>query len=414
MTAAAPYPHQETPTAARSICLVSHSALNLLRFRAVLMEELVATGWRVTCVAPPGPHMPTLTALAEDLGAAVRPWPLARGSLSVNAFRQGARSLALLLREVAPSVTHTFTHQPNLVARFALPRRRRPVVVNSVTGLGSIFLAKGVKSAALRVAMRQLYKRTASRTDAVIFQNREDQANFEWGGLTGAAVSMLIRGSGVDLTRFRPDLLTADQRAELLAELGLKRDHVVCVMAARLVHDKGIRELLLAARALTVGAPRLRLVIVGAPDEGNPRSLSRDDMVTFSALGNVVFTGWREDMPALWAAADLAVLPSYREGLPVSLQEAMASGLPVVTTDAPGCRELAMTPDGEPDHTAAVLTPRGQWPPLAEALARLAASTELRRAMGEAARAKAEREFDARTQAQRHLAVYESLLARSR
>ncbi|QJT10383.1 glycosyltransferase family 4 protein [Oceanidesulfovibrio marinus] len=419
-----------TQTAPR-ICLVSHIALNLWLFRRPLTRMLAEEGWNVTFIAPEGPHMDHLHQAAAEICTAmegirdnaaecvtIRTWPLERGSLAPSAALRGTRALESILIEEKPDVIHTFTHQPNILGRLAMRKvsralRRRPVLINAVTGLGSCFLGSGLKGVAVRMLFYQLYARTASKARAVLFQNEDDRLYFEYRRLTGSARTAVIRGSGVDTERLRPGLLGPAARKKFRASLGLKPDHVVCTMAARLIHDKGVREILLAARSLGAALPELRFLIVGEPDPGNPRSLTDEDMKTFSGLGNVLFPGWREDMADVWAASDMAVLPSYREGLPVSLQEAMACGLPVVTTDVPGCRELARSPQGEllpPETCGAMLVPAGAWPPLAEAIGHLVSQPELRTSLGQAARNKAVQEFDARAIARQTIDLYAKLM----
>jgi len=144
---------------------------------------------------------------------------------------------------------------------------------------------------------------------------------------------------------------------------------------------------------------------VGEPDPGNPNSLKPRAVKAAKRAGNVIFAGWREDMPLIWALSDIAALPSYREGLPVSLQEALASGLPVVTTDAPGCREIVDS--GKNGY----LVPVRQVGALADALAMLLENPEQRAAMGKESRKKAEEEFNADFLAERTVALYRRLVA---
>ena len=276
-------------------------------------------------------------------------------------------------------------------------------MVNSVTGLGSCFLGEGIKGRLVRAVFHFLYRATAGRCAVLVFQNNDDIAYFEEHDMAGSARVARIRGSGVDLERFFPGAYSPEEREQARAGLGLPPGCVVFAMAARLVRDKGVREFLQAARSVAASCPGTRFVLVGEPDPGNPGSLSLEEMRRAAEGGNVVFAGWREDMPLVWAMSDVAVLPSYREGLPVSLQEALASGLPVVTTDVPGCREIA----GEGGHCLLV-APR-ESAPLAVAMRTLAESSELRRSMGEAARAKAQAEFDAHALAGEHVGLYASL-----
>ena len=398
-----------------SIALVSHVDLNLARFRRTLMQMLLEDGWRVSAVVPRGRHAREI----EDLGVELLAYPASREVLAARGLGRHMHARAGLARLFAGrrfDVVHSFTHLPNLLCRAALPWRRRPLLVNAVTGLGSGFLRPGLRGMALRMALQQCYARSAARCDAVLFQNEDDHTYFTWRGLTGRALTQVVPGSGVDLTRFRPNLLSEEERRRRRAVLGCSDQHVVAVMAARLLFDKGIRETMLAAQALATATPSLRLLVAGAPDPGNPCSLTEADMQTFAGLGNVRFLGWQEEMAQLWSLADFAILPSYREGVPVSMQEALACGVPVIVTDVPGCREIA-APLAEEIRAGSTLgghalcVPAGQWPPLAEAMRRVAETPALRASMAAAARRKAEEAFDARMLARRTMDVYAGLLA---
>ncbi len=389
----APADNQTMP---RKVLLLSHVDVNIALFRRALVQCLVREGVGVTVCVPPGPRVKEI----EALGATVRSYSLARGSLNPLSLFAPVRALRGIIKDVRPDVVHSFTHQPNILARLAAPSGA--AVVNSVTGLGSCFLGEGVKGRLVRAVFHFLYRATAGRCDALVFQNGDDQAYFQKHGMAGSARGVCIRGSGVDLERFSPDAYSPQEWEKVRAELGFTPDSVVFTMAARLVRDKGVREFLEAARRVAESCPQARFVLVGESDPGNPSSLSPEEMRRAAQGGNVVFAGWREDMPLVWAMSDVAVLPSYREGLPVSLQEALASGLPVVATDVPGCREIA----GEGGHCLLV-APR-EFAPLAEAMRILAESPELRRAKGKAARAKAEAEFDAHVLAGEHLGLYAS------
>lgn len=391
---------------APSIALVSHVDVNLARFRRTLMQLLVEEGWQVSAVAPRGRY----AAEVESLGVEWLEYPSSREAGLAGHWRaRGA--LARLFSRHRFQVVHSFTHLPNLLCRVALPWRRRPLLVNAVTGLGSGFMRPGLKGIALRMALYQCYARSAFRCDAMVFQNEDDHTYFTWRGLTGRALTRVVPGSGVDLARFRPGLLTREERRRRRASLGVEEGHVAVVMAARLLFDKGIREAMLAARALAGTAPAVRFLVAGAPDPGNPCSLTEADMQAFASLGNVRFLGWQEEMEQLWNLADVAILPSYREGVPVSMQEALACGVPAVVTDVPGCREIAAPRQGETASEHALCVPAGQWQPLAGAIQLLAESPVLRASMGMAARRKAEEAFDARVLARKTMDVYAALLA---
>ena len=174
----------------------------------------------------------------------------------------------------------------------------------------------------------------------------------------------MIRGAGVDLAEYRA-----------LPEP--PEPPVVVTMVARLLRDKGVNEFVEAARLLRARVP-VSMRLVGGVDAGNPASATPQDVEAWQTEGCVQALGERSDVPALYAASHIAVLPSYREGLPKSLIEAAACGRAVVTTDVPGCRDAI-----EPGKTG-LLVPVRDAGALADAIARLAADPALRHAMGAA------------------------------
>jgi glycosyltransferase involved in cell wall biosynthesis len=151
--------------------------------------------------------------------------------------------------------------------------------------------------------------------------------------------------------------------------------------------DKGIREMVWAARELARHRIHARIWLVGDPDPDNPTSLTKADLTAWHAEGCVEWLGQQNDIRSIWQQAHVCVLPSYREGLPKALLEAAASGRPIITTDVPGCREVVR------DGVDGLLIPMNDWCALAEAIARLAGDSELRHRMGANARARAEAEF---------------------
>jgi glycosyltransferase involved in cell wall biosynthesis len=384
------------------IAFISHLGLNLFRFRGPVIRLAVAEGHEVHVLVPDAAHDAGL----REMGAEVHHYPLARGSMNPLRLPVSVRALRRLLDAVRPQLAHSFTHQPNILTRLAVRRLAvRPAVLNSVTGLGSCFLGLGLKGAAVRALFAQLYRRTAAWCDVLVFQNADDRAYFERRGLVGPGGAQTVRGSGVDVFRFRPDALTAGERAAARAELGFGPGEVVFTLTARLIADKGVFEFLEAARVVREALPEARFLLVGEPDPGNPASLTPERMRAAARESGAVFAGWREDMERVWALSDVAVLPSYREGLPVSLQEALAAGLPVVTTDVPGCREIA---GGE----YCALVPARESRPLAAAMLAFGRDAALRERVGLLARARAEADFDARVAAVRHVEMYEAVVRR--
>jgi glycosyltransferase involved in cell wall biosynthesis len=175
------------------------------------------------------------------------------------------------------------------------------------------------------------------------------------------------------------------------------------VLASRMLWDKGVREFVEAARILKQAGRNLQFVLAGQPDPGNPAAVPAQVLVDWRTAGLVDWRGHVEDMPGLFASADVVVLPSYREGLPKSLIEAAACGRPLVTTDVPGCREVVT------DGVDGLLVPVRDAVALARAIARLLDDPSLARRLGETARAKALAEYDERQIVARTLDVYREL-----
>ncbi len=381
----------------QKVLIVSNTDLNILLFRRSLLKALLDKNLDVHVCVPRGLHGDELM----ELGAALWHYPLARGSLNPVSVPPSFKIMRDLVGFLNPDVIHSFTHQANILVRFGTNRKAK--VVHTITGLGSGFLQPGVIGFSMRSFFKMLYIVTSQRCHAMVFQNEADKTYFEGNGLVGRARSLCIKGSGVDTNRFRCDFDSGELLATRAA-LGLSADNVVCTMTARLLYDKGVMEFAWAARELRELCPQARFLVVGEPDPGNSRTLSQADMEMLRKQPNMILTGWRDDMSRIWCLSDIGVLPSYREGLPMSLQEAMACGLPVITTDVPGCREIV---EGG-DH--GLLVPLGDVGALVKALKDLIENKPRRLAMGIASRDRAVNVFDGQKIAQQHIALYEQLL----
>ncbi len=297
-----------------------------------------------------------------------------------------------LFRRVRPDVVHAVTIKPVLYGGIAARLAGVPAYVAAISGLGFIFTKPGQGVDFLRLAATALYRLALGHPNSrVIFQNINDRDVLRKAGVVRPGQVVLIRGSGVDLDAFPA---TAEPDGPPVA-----------IMAARLLLDKGVVEFVEAAR-LTAGHPSgLRWLLVGGPDSGNPASITETEFARWREEGLVECLGERSDIAALYRQSHIAVLPSYREGLPKSLVEAAACARAVVTTDVPGCRDAI-----EPG-VSGLLVPARDARALADAVARLAGDPQLRRQMGVAGRHLAEQEFDIRKVVQTHVELYQLLSA---
>ena len=327
-------------------------------------------------------------------GLVVHPLALDRSSAGLgNAWRTVVQ-LWQVFRAVRPDVVHLVTIKPVLLGGLVARLTGVPAVVAAVSGLGFVFVAKGVKASARCWLVGGLYRLALGhRNLKVIFQNPDDWASLaRLAHLPGRKVAM-IRGSGVDLTQY----------GVMPTPPGIP----VVVLAARLLADKGVLEFVQAARLLRQRGCNARFVLVGTVDTANPTSFTDADVSAWVHNGVVEWWGYRADMPQVLATAQLVVLPSYREGLPKVLIEAAACGRAVVTTDVPGCRDAI-----DPGVTG-ILVPVRNAVALADAMEDLINDPLRCKVMGDAGRALAEKAFDVRQVVAAHLQIYQELIGKS-
>ena len=319
--------------------------------------------------------------------------PLKRGGLSVAGELRLFAAFVRLLREVDPVLVHHVAMKPVIWGGVASRLTGRPAVVHAITGLGFLFIRDDAKARLLRALIRPLYRFALHHPNGrVIFQNPDDLAQFTEHRLMRPEDVVTIRGCGVDLTDYRPAPPDAGDRPP------------VVMFPARIIGDKGVREFVDAARRLRAQGVRARFLLVGRRDPDNPTDVPEAEIRGWEADGIVEWQGFATDMPATLRGADIVCMPSYREGLPRVLIEAAATGLPIVTADVPGCREVVADGDN------GFLVPVRDGAATAAALARLIGDAGLRRRMGERSRAIAEAEFSVERFVAETLAAYRAVL----
>jgi glycosyltransferase involved in cell wall biosynthesis len=359
--------------------------------RFALGRALRDAGFDVAVAAGPTGDGPAI----EAEGLRFLPVPFDRGGRSV---RNDARTLARLARlygREAPDLVHHVTIKPVLYGSLAARLARVPAVVNAISGLGFVFIERdrpGPRDALLRGGVLGAYRLALDSPRArAVFQNEDDRSFFVRRRLVARGRTALVRGSGVDTGRFRPSPPP-------------EGGPPLVVLPARMLWDKGVGEFVEAARRLKAGGVSARFALVGAPDPGNPASVPADRLEAWRREGFVEWWGHRRDMPAVFASAHLVALPSYREGLPLALAEAAASGRAGVATDVPGCRDVVK--HGE---TGWLVPPRDPGA-LARALAEALADRDALARRGEAAHRYVARDFSRETVVAAHLRLYRELL----
>jgi glycosyltransferase involved in cell wall biosynthesis len=317
--------------------------------------------------------------------------PLAMSQHGTNPLNEvkALQSVISLYRKLKPDIVHQVSIKPVLYGGLAARWVGIPAMVSAMSGLGYVFVGSGTKPRLIRPVIRPLLKTALGHPNSrMIFQNPDDQALFIRLGLIDASRTILIRGSGVDTSVFVPQPEPDDTP--------------IVLFAGRLMWPKGLGEFVEAARRLKGKA---RFVVVGYPEPTSPDSVPLGELETWQRDGLIEWWGKRDDMPQVYAQSHIVCLPStYGEGVPKVLIEAAACGRPIVTTDTPGCREIARAGKN------ALLVPASDVKALTSALDRLIQDGELRRSLGAKGRQIAESEFSLTLVNAATLGVYAALL----
>jgi glycosyltransferase involved in cell wall biosynthesis len=304
-----------------------------------------------------------------------------------------------LMRSRRFTIVHTHNPKPGLLAQLAARMARVPIVVNTLHG----FYFHERTPAPSRRFYIALERIAARCSDLILSQNPEDVTTAIREGIAPAG-RMRVLGNGIDVARFDPARVSASRRREVRAALGIPEDAPVVGFVGRLVAEKGVGELLAAARQVLQDAPAARFLLVGETDRDKPDGVAAE-VVRQSGLHEAcVFAGQRQDMPEMYAAMDVFVLPSRREGFPRAPMEASAMRVPCVVTDVRGCRQAVR------HGRNGFLVPLGDVRALAQAVSRILGNPALAARLGEEGRRRAVAEFDERAVFATVLAEYGRLL----
>ncbi|HEY5158442.1 MAG TPA: glycosyltransferase family 4 protein [Anaerolineales bacterium] len=360
----------------------------LYNFRRDLALGLLAHGDDVVLLSPPGEYAARL----KQMNFRWLEFPLERRGMNPMAELGTLARLVRLYRRERPDLVHHFTIKCVLYGTLAARLAGVRAVVNSITGLGYVFLPGGLWKRILRFFVCLWYRLILHGTQ-VIFENDDDRQTFLRYGFIHPEDGHLIPGVGVDTIRFRPSPLPE----------GIP----VVLLAARLLWDKGVGEFVEAARHLCSDGVQARFALAGRTDPGNPASISDVQIKTWRDEGVIEWWGWFEDMSLALAKITIFCLPSYyREGLPTVLMEASACGRPVITTDWSGCRDAIR------NGVSGLLVRERDVTALSDALRKLIGSPALCREMGSAGRNLVEEMFSSEKIISRISAVYAEALAK--
>lgn len=347
---------------------------SLLLFRGALLDALLGQGLQVHVAAPDLPLSSTVRQQLEAKGIVVHEVPMHRTGTNPLADLSTLFALRRLMQRLRPSHVLAYTIKPVIYGLLAARLTAVPNRFALITGLGYAFTgeATGFRGG-LRALVRRLYALALKGADKVFFQNPDDRDLFLSLGILGKATpTVIVNGSGIDVSNF--------------AVVPLPKG-VDFLLIARLLGDKGVREYVEAAVRVREVYPEASFSLVGWID-GNPDAIAQSELDAWVSEGIIRYLGRMNDVRPALAACSVYVLPSYREGTPRTVLEAMAMGRPVITTDAPGCRETVKDGDN------GFLVPVKSVDALAEAMLRFVREPALRELMGRRSREIAEDKYD--------------------
>jgi glycosyltransferase involved in cell wall biosynthesis len=365
--------HRAAALRRRRVVVIGNMLDTLVWFRGPLMEAMVAHGHDVVALVPIQDASSPLIRRLEAMGVSTQSISLDRVGFNPFADAYTICSLVARLRRLRPDVVLAYMIKPIIYGSIAARLAGVPAVYSIVEGAGYIFSDQNDRRVLLRAAVKSMYRLALASNRRVFFLNQDNKRLFEeLGAIRHPEHAVLLNGIGVDLDQFTPVL--TPQRASFL-------------LIARLLRDKGVREFVAAARLVKACYPDVRFRLVGWLD-GSPSAIREDELRTWVDEGTIDFLGKLDDVRPALADASVFVLPSYHEGLPRTIMEAMATGRPIITTDAPGCRETVI-----PGRNGC-LVPVRDVPALAEAMLRFIEKPELIASMGHESRRIAEAKYD--------------------
>lgn len=348
-----------------------------------------ATGYEVVVVCNVGEYKKNI----ESHGIRVIPIVFSRRSINPFGVLGPIFRLIEIFRIEKPDLLHLVAIKPILLGAIAAKVVGVKTIVNALVGGGYIFISNswGVRFLRLlvKIAMRLLLNPKGSR---VVFENTDDMAEFVSNGYVRSVDARLIKGAGVDIGLYQ-------QKSD-----NNSTTYSLIVLPARLLWDKGVLEFVQAATIVRQRGLVARFALVGDIDPGNRASIPADCLMKWKNEGVVEVWGFHHDITKVMAEASIVCLPSYREGLPKVLLEGMAAGLPCVTTDVPGCREVVE------DGVNGLLVPARNAEALAEALSTLIKLPSLSKQMGIRGRERVLNEFETKIICNQTLALYQEMI----
>ena len=305
-----------------NIAIVANTCWNINNFRIGLIQHLIGLGHQIFVIAP---NDDTSKIVSKKVNITFIPLQsLSRkGTNPLQDFKL-IHELKNIYLENKINIAIQYTIKPNVYGSIA-GKMANVKTISNVTGLGFVFLKDSIKT----TFIKKLFKFGLAKSNKIIFQNIDDQKELIKLKIVNANKTFIINGSGINTQIFAP------------RQISKLTNDFVFLFIGRLLYDKGIEELIEAFTQINEDYPNTKLQIIGALDIGNPSAISEEKLKTWLYQNkNIQYLGLSNSLPDIIAPVDCVVLPSYREGLPKSMLEAMSMSKPIITSDAPGCKQL--------------------------------------------------------------------------
>lgn len=311
--------------------MISSFLPSVLNFRGKLLEAIAAQGYEIHIMAPEFASFPEEQQKLQALGYHLHEIPMQRTGTNPLADLKLLKNIYRQIRQIQPDAVLSYTIKPVIYGTLAAWLARAPKRFALITGLGYAFqnIESGQRSVFQKL-VHGLYAQALKHAHKVFFQNPDDLKLFQdMQLLTAHTSTVVVNGSGVNVQDFDVMPLPNNDAGVIKASF---------LLIARLLGDKGVREYAEAARIIKARHPEAEFHLVGWIDD-NPSAIAQAELDQWIAEGAIHYWGKLSDVRPAIAASSVYVLPSYREGTPRTVLEAMAMGRAVITTDAPGCRE---------------------------------------------------------------------------
>ncbi|MBQ7385075.1 MAG: glycosyltransferase family 4 protein [Ruminococcus sp.] len=351
--------------------LISPKNRTAYNFRGDLIKDIIAKGYEVIVTGPNDIDVEKI----EALGARFVKIPMEKTGVNPVSDLKYIKALKKLFKEEKPDITFGYTIKPVIYGAIAAKLSKVKHIYSMIAGAGYVFVAKTTKAKLIRFVVKLLYKIGFACADKVVFMNPDDLNDFTSLKLLKKEKCVMVNGSGVNMERFEKCNIPEEP---------------IFFMLSRALHSKGVAEYLKAAEIVKAKHPEAKFMYLGEIDESMQDSLKKEEVQYYIDKGIINYYPEHPDVRIYYRQCSVFVLPSYREGIPRTVQEAMSMGRPVIVTDAPGCRETVM--DGKTGFMVEVKNSDS----LAEAMCKFIENPQLIKTMGEESYKYCKEKFDVR------------------